>query len=307
MNDLLESHLEEVAPGVHAWQQSDGTWWINNAGAIELGDEVLLVDTCATEARTCALLSAVADATSARPIGLAVNTHHHGDHTFGNSLLPASARIVGHRRMREALAADTTLEAFPPYWAPRPHFGSLTRRLPDLVIDGDLVIEGSRTVELRHPGYAAHTAGDLVVWLPDARVLFAGDLLFPGHTPMVLAGALTGARRALDWIAGFEPELVVPGHGPLLNRAALAETLEVHRAYYDFVLAEARRGLADGQTPLETAGRAELGPFAQLHDPERLVLNLHAARAELGGPPVDRAAALADAVTWNGGPMHTSA
>jgi cyclase len=304
-SDLPEGRLHKVADGVHAWIQPDGTWWINNAGAVELEDSTLLIDTCATEKRTRGLLDAVANATNGKPLQYAVNTHHHGDHTFGNSLLPRHVQLIGHRNMQDALQADTTLEAFPPFWAPTPEFGNLTRRLPNIVIDGSLTIESRPRVELLHPGYPAHTNGDLVAWLPEQRVLFTGDLLFPGHTPMVLAGAPTGARNALDWMTNLEPEIVIPGHGPILDKTAYADTVAEHRAYYDFIVDTATRGHAEGLTPLQMAEKADLSAFDHLLDPERLVLNLHSARAELGGPPVDRATALADAVIFHGAPIPT--
>src|SRR5688572_33404223 len=79
--------LHEVVPGVHAWVQPDGTWWLNNAGAVADDGQVLLVDTCATETRTRRFLAAVDGATAGGTVRLAVNTHLHGDHTYGNSLL----------------------------------------------------------------------------------------------------------------------------------------------------------------------------------------------------------------------------
>jgi cyclase len=73
---------------------------------------------------------------------------------------------------------------------------------------------GDRRVDVEHPGQPAHTTGDLVVWLPDVRVLFAGDLLFHQVTPLVFMGSVDGALRALDWIAAFEPAHVV-NNGPM--------------------------------------------------------------------------------------------
>ena len=73
--------LHELVEGVHAWIQPDGTWWINNAGAVIGSDQTMVIDTCATEERTRRFLAAVGEVAGGRPIRLAVNTHDHGDHT----------------------------------------------------------------------------------------------------------------------------------------------------------------------------------------------------------------------------------
>src|SRR5262245_36685822 len=139
MSSLDAAALHEVVPGVHAWVQPDGTWWVNNAGAVVGDGEVLVVDTCATEARTRAFLAAV-EATGAGPVRLAVNTHQHGDHTYGNSLLPAATVIVDHERMREGLRTDPVIDGCPPFWQPVPDWGSVSRRLPDVTVTDRLTV-----------------------------------------------------------------------------------------------------------------------------------------------------------------------
>src|SRR5947208_2854324 len=108
--------LHEVVTGVHAWVQPDGSWWLNNAGAVHNGTDVVLIDTCATRSRTTMFLDAVAAATDNAPVRVAVNTHLHGDHTYGNALLPSSTTIVAHQNTREGLLADFLLKNTPPIW-----------------------------------------------------------------------------------------------------------------------------------------------------------------------------------------------
>jgi cyclase len=158
---------------------------------------------------------------------------------------------------------------------------------------------------LHHPGHAAHTTGDLVAWLPRQRVLYTGDLLFHQVTPLVFMGSAEGALRALDWIAAFDPDHVIPGHGPLIGRAELPAALDVHRRYYNLVISAAHAGIRDGLSPLDTAIRCDLGQFAALPDAERIVLNLHRAHADITGATTDMIKAFTDTVTYNGGPMHT--
>ena len=90
--------LQEVDDGVFAYIQPDGTWWINNTGFLVGQRGVISIDTCATVRRTRAYLDAIRTVT-AQPVRTVVNTHHHGDHTFGNFLF-AGATIVGHEATR---------------------------------------------------------------------------------------------------------------------------------------------------------------------------------------------------------------
>ena len=299
-------HLVEVADGVFAWIQPDGTWWLNNAGAVTGADGTLIVDTCATEARTRRFLDAVSEATSGAPVRFAVNTHEHGDHTYGNSLLPVEAALIGHEVMRAHLLVDPLIDGCPPAWDPVPEWGAVTRRVPTIVTRTDLTVySGSRRIDVLAPGVGRVAGGDVVAWLPEERVLFTGDLLFVGLTPLVFAGSVDGALRALVWIAGFRPDVVVPGHGPITSGADLPEVLADHERYYRFVADLAAEGLAEGTAPLELARSADLGGFADWPDAERLVLNLHRAHADAEGRPMDQMAAMLDAMTWNGGPLTT--
>src|SRR4051812_15737532 len=78
-------HTVEVADGVFAYVQPDGSWWLNNTGFVTGAGEVVAVDATSTERRTRALLGAIAEVSTA-PVRTLVNTHHHGDHTNGNCL-----------------------------------------------------------------------------------------------------------------------------------------------------------------------------------------------------------------------------
>lgn len=100
----LVPELVAVAPGVHAYLQPDGSWMINNTGVVGSDDTLLLVDTTSTEARNRALFASVASVRATDP-AYVINTHHHGDHTFGNWLVPPSTVIVGHEACRDEVLA----------------------------------------------------------------------------------------------------------------------------------------------------------------------------------------------------------
>ena len=215
--------------------------------------------------------------------------------------------IIGHTAMRSGLLADTIIDGCPPVWTPVPDWGPVTRRVPSIAVADRLTIfAGTRPIELHHPGYAAHTTGDVVAWLPDERALFTGDLIFNGLTPLVFMGSVSGARRSLEWLASFEPAVVVPGHGPVAaDSVAIADMFDAHDRYYQLVEMTAANGRGDGLSALEAARRCDLGEFAGWADSERLVLNLHRAYADAAGAEMDLFAAMIDAVEFNGGPLTT--
>lgn len=288
----------EVADGVFAYIQPDGSWWINNTGFLVADDGVVSVDSCSTTDRTRAYLDAIARETS-RPIRTLVNTHHHGDHTFGNYLFPG-ATIVGHDNMRAAMRKWGTPSAAP-YWTDV-DWGPVELAPPTLTFQDRVRLYVDDTAcEVVHVGTPAHTNNDSVVWIPDRGVLFAGDLLFNGGTPFMLQGSIAGALDALGQIAELGAETIVPGHGPVCG----PEVIDAVSSYLRFVQGVAADARPAGFTPLEAARSIDLGAHADLLDAERIVGNLHRAYSEDAGAepgaPIDERAALADMVAYNGG------
>jgi cyclase len=253
--------VEEVSDGVYAYVQPDGTWWINNTGFLVGGRGVTSIDACSTERRTRAYLDAIRSVTG-QPVRTLVNTHHHGDHTYGNYLF-GGATIVAHERCREDVIAGG---------------------LPDFGAVWDEVNWGS--LELAPPFLTYRDR--VTVWVDD----LACEIM----------GSADGAIDVLETVVRpFAARTIVPGHGPVGG----PELIENAVAYLRFVMDTARQGIAAGLDPLETARQADLGEFAGMSDPERIVGNLHRAFAELSGTPrggvIDVRSALADMVTYNDG------
>jgi cyclase len=292
--------VQEVSPGVYAYVQPDGTWWINNTGFLVGPQGVISIDSCSTQRRTLAYQRAIATVTSA-PVRAVVNTHHHGDHTFGNCLFPGAA-IIGHERTRaEAIASGPPRDL--PVWD-GPDWGELSLDPPFVTFGGELAVHsGDLRAEVRFVGTPAHTTNDSIVWIPERSVLFCGDLIFNGGTPFVLMGSVEGALEVLARvIRPLGARTIVPGHGqPFGDAAPIDATLD----YLRFVLDLAQQSRAAGVPPLQAARDTDLGRFAGWADAERIVGNLHRARAELDGTPrggpIDIVAALADMVGYNGG------
>lgn len=293
---LGPAHVDEVADGVFAYVQPDGTWWINNAGFVRGSSTTLAIDTCATERRTRAFVEAMAGHGAPAPCML-VNTHHHGDHTNGNCLLPG-ATVIGHERCRELVKRNVRPEGLfePVDW------GELTTVAPFVTFEHRLDVHvDDLLVELHHFGTAAHTTNDVVAWIPERRVLFSGDLVFNGGTPFVLMGSVAGSLAVLDRVLEFDADVVVPGHGPPCTMAVL----DTVGGYLRMVQGHAEKAKAAGLSPLEAARDLDLGEFAALTDPERLVGNLHRAYAECDGArpgdDIDVLGAFADMIRYNGG------
>jgi cyclase len=296
---LGPAELVEVADRVFAYCQPDGSWWVNNTGFVVGRSAVVSVDACATERRTRAYLDRIATVTSA-PVRQVVNTHHHGDHTFGNSFF-TGATIIGHERCRSELLA-AGLPADLGIWEPV-DWGALELAPPTVTFSDRIrVWSDDSPLDVAYVGGPAHTTNDCLVWLPESEVLFCGDLLFSGGTPFLLMGSLTGAISVLTTkVAPIPARVIVPGHGLPCDH----ELVETTVGYLRFVLDAAARGRDAGLTPLETALETDLGDYAGWLDPERLVGNLHRAYADLAGEgeprDVDVLGALRDMVAFNGG------
>ncbi len=292
--------VQEVSAGIYAYIQPDGTWWINNTGFLTGPQGVISIDSCATQRRTRGFLDAIAAVTPA-PVRAVVNTHHHGDHTFGNCMF-RNAAIVAHERARaEAIAFGPPRDM--PFWD-GPDWGELTLDPPFVTFTEQITVHaGDLAAQVRHVGTAAHTTNDSIVWIPDRSVLFCGDLIFNGGTPFLLMGSVAGAIEVLEQVLRpLGAAVIVPGHGPVCTGQG---PIDATVGYLRFVLDVAARACDAGVTPLQAARATDLGRYAGWADAERIVGNLHRACAELAGAPrgapIDIAAALADMVSYNGG------
>ncbi|MFD7247964.1 MBL fold metallo-hydrolase [Streptomyces massasporeus] len=295
--------LREVAEGVHVYEQLPGGWCVNNAGLIAAGGQAVLIDTAATRARARRLREAVERVAPGGPDAV-VNTHFHGDHVFGNDQFAPRASVIAHELTRSDMAEAGL--ALCGIW-PDVDWGEPELTLPDTTFTDRLTLRlGELTVELSRVG-PAHTASDVVAWVPRRGVLFTGDVAWSGVTPYVLMGSVEGSLRALAELRGLGPEIVVPGHGP----AGGPEVLDATEAYLRWLRRLAEDGRREGRTVLETAKHADLGPFAALVDAERLVGNLHRAFAELDGlapgERIDVGASLREMAEFNGGLPHCAA
>jgi cyclase len=290
--------LVEVADRVFAYIQPDGSWFINNTGFIVGDRSVVSVDSCSTERRTRAYLDRIAAVTAA-PVTTLINTHHHGDHTYGNCVF-GDIPIIGHERCREEVIRGGLPRLGGGIFQPV-DWGELTLAPPTVTFEDRLRIwSGATPIEVSYVGRPAHTTSDCLVWLPGQEVLFCGDLLFNGGTPFLLMGSVTGAIEVLrSVLAPIAARTIVPGHGSPCGRDLIETTV----SYLTFVLETAQEGMKAGLSPLDAARETDVGDYAGWLDSERIVGNLHRAYCDLDPrrPDVDLGAALADMVAYNGG------
>lgn len=301
-------YLEELAAGVYAFVQPDGGWMVNNCGVITDGSgDAVLVDTTSTERRNRALLAEVAGV-AARGPRIAVNTHHHPDHTYGNGFLPDTTTIVGHHLcragvLRAGLAATAELPA---------DYGDLTVRPPDVTFTDGLTLHlDGFLVELTTMG-PAHSTHDVGVWLPEQRVLFAGDLAFSGGHPIFLEGSALGFKAAAQRMRALEPAALLPGHGPALRDEEVGRVLDELEGYVDYIVDLATASYAAGLSPLEAAQKAKVdSPYRTWPESERVVANLHRAYVELtdyeSAIPLIIPALWPEMVALHGGPIVSHA
>lgn len=302
-------YVDELTDGLYAYVQPVGGWMVNDSGIIVDGSgRSVLIDTLATEKRNRSLLAEVGRVSPGGP-QIAVNTHHHPDHTWGNGFLPADTVLIAQDECRPRMIAaglKATQELT------EPDYGDLSIRPPEFTFSDRMTLHlNDFPVELRYVGTPAHTTNDVLVWVPDRKVIFAGDLAFNGGQPFVLEGSIAGFRTAIGQMRALAPAIVVPGHGPVCRDEEITRMFDGLDSYLSFVQEVAAEGHAAGLSPLEAAVKHRDNPYSGWMETERFVGNLHRAYAEIPGwePPVPLIVpgVMPDMVAFVGGPIVSHA
>ena len=216
--------LKQIGPGVYA--AIDGPKGISgsNAGVVIGDDGVLVVDSFFNPSAAKALLAEIRKITP-KPVRYVVNTHYHADHVGGDNVLrDAGAIIIAHRNVHGWVRTENA-HLFGDKITPAQRDFIAHLALPDLTIDKDMTVWlGSRKVEVRTE--LGHTGGDLTIAVPDAKVLFCGDILWRRVSPNIIDGTVSqwiATAAAFQQLPDASAMTFVPGHGDLAKVADVAD------------------------------------------------------------------------------------
>jgi len=286
-----EPGIADLGNGAFAYLQPDGGWGLSNAALVTDQGDALLVDTLFDFPHTRAMLDAFARTTPAK-IRTLVNTHHNGDHCYGNALVDG-AEIISTERASEEMLRETprslaqVIKAAPTlgltgeyflHCFARFDFENVETRHPNTTFKGHLTrTVGSKQVHMIEVG-PAHTGGDALVHVPADRTLFTGDILFVEGTPIMWVGPVGNWIRACEMIEAMDIETIVPGHGPVTDKRGVARV----RHYLTYIRDEARKRYDAGLPAFEAARSIALDDFAGWGDSERIAVNTATLYREFG-------------------------
>lgn len=286
--------LCELGRGCWAWLQPDGGWGLSNAGLVCNAGEALLADTLYDRPLTEEMLRVFRrEIPAANNIHTVVNTHANGDHCNGNSCVPEAMVVASQAAVEEmphespqmmaqlleqseqmGVLGEFLQHSFGDY-----DFASVHKRLPDRAFKGKVRLRiGDGQVDLVEVG-PAHTRGDILLWVPDAAVVFTGDILFIEDHPIVWAGPVSNWIAALDRIEQMQPELVVPGHGPITDMRGV----RAMRDYLNYVWSEAKQRHTAGMDREEAARDIAFADYDSWGCAERIAINVASVYRELDG------------------------
>ncbi|HET6941017.1 MAG TPA: MBL fold metallo-hydrolase [Sphingomicrobium sp.] len=233
--------LKQVGPGVYAAIDGPDHKSGSNAGFVIGDDGVLVVDSFFNEEAARALVAEIRKLTP-KPIRYVVNTHYHADHTGGDQVLrDAGAIIIAHRNVRGWVRTNN-INLFGDRITPELRARVEALALPDLVTDKDLTVWlGSRRIVVQT--VLGHTGGDLTIHVPDAKVLFCGDMLWRKVAPNLIDGSVkewAATDAQFTQISDASQTRYVPGHGDIAD----ASDVDEFRSY----LLDLQRLVGEGRT-----------------------------------------------------------
>jgi glyoxylase-like metal-dependent hydrolase (beta-lactamase superfamily II) len=293
----------DLGQQLYAFLSPNGSWYETNTGLIVGDGESLLVDTLVDLPHTDTMLELMQPLTDSCPIHYLVNTHADCDHCWGNELV-SEAEIISseacYHEMQEIsptalmwlpkLGTLLKLVGYLPGLAKYRTIGARLRTmhapynprsvkltLPTRRFTGELTLQvGGREVHLLEVG-PMHTQGDVLIYVPDAKTLYAGDALFVGVTPVLWAGPLEHWIAALDKILQMDIDCIVPGHGPITDKEGVRQLRNYWTFLYDEVRQRYQANMSAEKAAYDMAGSSTFirSPFTHWDSPERMLVNIH--------------------------------
>ncbi len=238
--------------------------FMSNAGFVVTGDGVVVYDALATPVLGRAMIEAIRRVTP-QPIRRVVVGHYHADHVYGlQAFKGAGAEVWAHRKAQGYLTSGQAEERL----AQRrrdlaPWVDARTVVVaPDLWLDGDTSFRlGGLTFRIVF-SEGAHSPEDLMLFVEEDRLLFAGDLIFSGRVPFVGNADSAGWLKAMDKMIALRPAVVVPGHGPASTD--VERDLTLTRDYLVFLRTSMGRAVAELETFDEAYAKVDWSRFRSL-------------------------------------------
>ena len=311
-NIQTSTHLfERLADGVYFATGSGPVNVASNALVIINEDDVVVVDSHITADAGRALLQSIRQMTD-KPISYLINSHFHFDHAHGNQIFAGNTDIIGHEYTRAALMDDplagatyqtigspaaqseilAVLDAQIAAGEGDPAFLQAQRAMlqrhiealseviptpPNITLSDTMTLrQGSREIRLIHPG-RGHTGGDVIVYLPAERIVFTGDLLYPG-APYLGDGFADEFPATLEVVKALDVDVIAGGHGGLMRDKTGIELSQTYiKAYWNQVADAFEKGLpaSEAAAQVDFSGYEEFAAF-QLGNPK--VIELEVAR-----------------------------
>lgn len=275
---LGETTVQKISDSVYVLTDKD---MYMNSTLILGGDACILVDTRQNVPTANELQDAVKSITN-KPVRYVINTHYHGDHTFGNQVFAAEAAdIIGHKNVRSTLLriAEQHKILFRDYFKV-PGMEDVVITPPTLTFEKELSLQfDGKTINMFHPD-RAHTNTDSFIYVPELKLLITGDL-FVNHT-LGFTGdpgcSLSGWIRTIGEMEKLDIETIVPGHGPLGNKDNLVE----FRQYLEKLLTVVKQEIDKGKDLAEMKESIKLPEYKDWgHYQDWLGVNIEAAYNEL--------------------------
>jgi glyoxylase-like metal-dependent hydrolase (beta-lactamase superfamily II) len=279
--DAPDFTVKRLGEGVYAAISSDGSKAGSNAGFVVGSNGVLVVDSFVSPAPARDLLAEIRKVTNL-PIRFVVNTHYHLDHTGGNAVFAeAGATILAHRNVRAWLRTEN-LKFFGPNPKPEDKARVEGLVLPDEVYSDavDLYL-GSRQIQVR--SMLGHTGGDSVVIVPDANVVYGGDLIWQKHLPNLIDATTSDWVKTLEKLLADHPSATfVSGHGDVASPDDVRDFHDYLVALRDDI-AKARAAGKSGQDLTDTVSAQLKDKYAQWGFSRFMPRNIEQTAAELAG------------------------
>ncbi|MBN2441382.1 MAG: MBL fold metallo-hydrolase [Spirochaetales bacterium] len=273
---------QKIGKKVFAYLQPDGSWGLNNAGLIVDEGQSLLIDTLYDIPHTREMLEGIIDiAPDFIKVDTVVNTHGDGDHFYGNSLVKDAEIYSTETCLRE-------MQAMPPKkmnmlmnlwfllgpagaYAKKAfrdfHYKNIPLVLPNKTFKNKITLTiGSISAELIEIKNT-HKEGNIIVYIPEEKIVFTADLLFINAFPLAWSGPIQSWIDGLDTILNLDVTTIVPGHGPIVKKDDVRKVKD----FFTFMYEQTKIQFLKGMTMMDTALHIDLSMYKHWSEKERII------------------------------------